>query len=276
MYVQADRTRLKQVLLNLLTNAVKYNRKGGMVSVTCIALSAERTRIAIQDGGDGLNPAQLTQLFQPFNRLGREGTGEEGTGIGLVMTQRLVDLMGGTIGVSSTVGVGSVFWIELKTVAAPHGALSEFGMVTAIAPVQPAQGSQRTLLYVEDNPANLVLVKELIAFRGDLRLLSATDARTGLRLAREQQPAVILMDINLPGMNGNEAMALLRVDPQTSHIPVIALSANAMPLEVAKSQQAGFMCYLTKPLNLDEFTEALEQALLLAQQRAASRGEVQG
>ena len=274
MYVLADRTRLKQVLLNLLTNAVKYNRKGGLVSVTCIALSPERTRIAIQDGGEGLSTAQLTQLFQPFNRLGREGSGEEGTGIGLVMTKRLVELMGGTIGVSSTVGVGSVFWIELKaTAAVQHSAATEFGVVTAVVPVAPAPQAQRTVLYVEDNPANLVLVKEIIAFRGDLRLLTATDARSGLRLAHDQRPAVILMDINLPGMSGNEAMALLRVDAATRDIPVIALSANAMPRDVAQSQKAGFMCYLTKPLNIDEFSAALDAALLRAQERAACRGE---
>ena len=274
MYVLADRTRLKQVLLNLLTNAVKYNRKGGLVSVHCIALSAERTRIAIQDGGVGLDSAQLAQLFQPFNRLGREGTGEEGTGIGLVMTKRLVELMGGAIGVSSTVGVGSVFWIELKTVAPlQRGTAGEFGQVSAIAPGSSSEAAQRTLLYVEDNPANLVLVKEVIAFRGDLRLLTASDARTGLRLACEQRPAVILMDINLPGMNGNEAMALLRASAVTREIPVIALSANAMPRDVAHSQKAGFMCYLTKPLNLDEFSVALDQALQCATDRTTCRGE---
>ena len=277
MHVLADRTRLKQVLLNLLTNAVKYNRKGGLVSVHCIALSDERTRIAIQDGGEGLNSAQLTQLFQPFNRLGREATSEEGTGIGLVMTKRLVEMMGGTIGVSSTVGVGSVFWIELQTVApVQHSAAGEFGQLGAIAPLVPAWAAQRTLLYVEDNPANLVLVKELIAFRGDLRLLSAGDARAGLRLAHEQRPAVILMDINLPGMSGNEAMALLRADAATRDIPVIALSANAMPRDVARSQKAGFMCYLTKPLNLDEFAAALDRALKCAEQRSACRGESEG
>jgi PAS domain S-box-containing protein len=272
MYVMADRTRLKQVLLNLLTNAVKYNRKGGLVSVTCVPLSAQRTRIAIQDGGDGLSPAQLTQLFQPFNRLGREGTGEEGTGIGLVMTQRLVEMMGGTIGVSSTVGVGSVFWIELKAEAGPQpGAASEFGPA-AVIPVRPAGEAQRTLLYVEDNPANLLLVRELIGFRSDLRLLTASEARTGLRLAHEQQPDVILMDINLPGMNGNEAMALLRTGAATRDIPVIALSANAMASDIAQSQRAGFMCYLTKPLNLDEFSDALEQALKLAERTRAAAG----
>jgi CheY-like chemotaxis protein len=125
------------------------------------------------------------------------------------------------------------------------------------------------LLYVEDNPANQVLVRELVAFRGDLRLLIASDARGGLRLAHDQRPDVILMDINLPGMSGNEAMALLRIDPVTKDIPVIALSANAMPREIAQSQKAGFLCYLTKPLNLDEFSDALNQALRRAPERAA-------
>ncbi|WP_332853770.1 MASE4 domain-containing protein [Duganella sp. S19_KUP01_CR8] len=268
MHVQADHTRLKQVLLNLLSNAVKYNRKGGLVSVTCVALSPERTRIAIQDGGEGLTQAQLAQLFQPFNRLGREASSEEGTGIGLVMTRRLVEMMGGTIGVSSTVGVGSVFWIELKAAAALRVATG-FSQVMPVDLQASAGAGQRSLLYVEDNPANLLLVRELIGFRGDLKLLTASEASTGLRLAREQQPDVILMDINLPGMSGNKAMRLLSADPATQDIPVIALSANAMSHDVARSRQEGFMCYLTKPLNLDEFTEALNAALRRSEQRAS-------
>ncbi len=272
MYVQADHTRLKQVLLNLLTNAVKYNRKGGLVSVSCIALTPERTQIAIQDGGEGLTQAQLAQLFQPFNRLGREALSEEGTGIGLVMTRRLVEMMGGTIGVSSTVGVGSMFWIELNTAA--RAGLPAFGQPQPALPALGAQVGPRTLLYVEDNPANLALVRELAGLRGGLALLSATEAATGLRLARERRPDVILMDINLPGMSGNEAMALLRADPATRGIPVIALSANAMPQDVARSLQEGFLCYLTKPLSLDEFNAALDRALRrAAPQAAVPRGE---
>lgn len=261
-YVLADRTRLKQVLLNLMSNAVKYNREGGAVTVSCAALSAERVRITIQDNGEGLDAAQLAQLFQPFNRLGKEGGPEEGSGIGLVVTKRLVELMGGSIGASSTVGVGSAFWIELKPAPATQGPDGK-GVAIASAPFtgQRLAATKSTLLYVEDNPANLTLIREIIAFRADLELLTAVDARLGIDMARARQPAVILMDINLPRMSGNEAMAILRADPGTAHIPVIALSANAMSRDVAQSVATGFFRYLTKPINIEAFFEALDSAL---------------
>jgi len=260
-FVKADRTRLKQVLINLLFNAIKYNKPGGAVSVEHSLSAPGVIRISVRDTGLGLAPEQLAQLFQPFNRLGKEAGAEEGTGIGLVVTKRLVELMGGTIGVDSTVSVGSVFWIELKLTAAPQLAAREAqGAMPAQA--QTADGVRlRTLLYVEDNPANLELVEQLIARRPDLRLLSAADGDLGIEFARAYQPEVILMDINLPGISGIAALKILRTDPATAHIPVIALSANAVPHDIARALDAGFFNYLTKPIKVDQFMEALDVAL---------------
>jgi len=271
-FVTADRTRLKQVLINLVFNAVKYNKPAGMVAVDVTLKPPHSIRISVRDTGAGLAPAQLAQLFQPFNRLGKEGGAEEGTGIGLVVTKRLVELMGGTIGAESAVGVGSVFWIELSVAAAPQLAA---GDVWPAAPVraQIADGvPQRTLLYVEDNPANLALVEALIARRPDLRLLSAADGDLGIEFARVYQPDLILMDINLPGISGIEAMQILRKDPSTAHIPVIALSANAMPRDIGSGMEAGFLTYITKPIKVNQFMDALDAALTSAP--TISRGAV--
>jgi PAS domain S-box-containing protein len=263
-YVDADRTRLKQVLVNLLSNAIKYNQANGTVVVDYTASTPGRLRVSVRDSGAGLSPDMLTQLFQPFNRLGRESSREEGTGIGLVMSKRLVELMGGTIGVASTIGSGSVFWFELNSADAPQLAV-ESAVPAAIARAPAQHGVPlRTLLYVEDNPANLKLVEQLIARRSDMRLLVATDGDLGVQLARDNQPEVILMDINLPGISGIEALKILREDPATAHIPVVALSANAMPRDIAKGLQAGFFRYLTKPIKVNEFMDTLDVALKFA------------
>jgi len=264
-FVGADRTRLKQVLINLLSNAIKYNRPGGTVVVDCATSTPERTRISVRDTGAGLAPEKLSQLFQPFTRLGQESSAEEGTGIGLVMSKRVVELMGGVIGVESTVGVGSVFWFELSTAAAPQLAV-DGAEPMSVAEVQVQYGAPlHTLLYVEDNPANLKLVEQLIARRPDMRLLSAMNGNLGIELARHNQPEVILMDINLPGMSGIEALKILREDPATAHIPVIAISANAMPADIEKGLQAGFFWYLAKPIKIKEFTDVLDVALEFAE-----------
>ena len=260
-FVAADRTRLKQVFINLLSNAIKYNQAGGTVVVDVAGSTAERIRLSVRDTGPGLSPDKLAQLFQPFNRLGQERGAEQGTGIGLVMSKRLVELMGGVLGVESTVGVGSVFWCELGAAAAPE-LEAETATPAAVAHAQPQPSAPlRTLLYVEDNPANLKLVEQLIARRPTLRLLTAVDGNMGIQLARANQPEVILMDINLPGISGIEALKILHDDPVTAHIPVVALSANAMPRDIEKGLAAGFFSYLTKPIKVKEFMEALDAAL---------------
>jgi PAS domain S-box-containing protein len=264
-FVLADRTRLKQVLINLLSNAIKYNIKQGTVEVKCTESTPGRIRVSIRDTGAGLNPEQLAQLFQPFNRLGQEAGGEEGTGIGLVVAKRLVELMGGVIGVESTVGVGSVFWFELISVAAPHLSMEGGGAAEVAHPLVPRKARLHTLLYVEDNPANLKLVEQIIARHPDISLLTAVNGNSGIEIARVSQPDVVLMDINLPGINGFEALKILREDPATAHIPVIAISANAMPRDIERGLKAGFFRYITKPIKLNELMEALDAALEFAE-----------
>jgi len=260
MFVRADRTRLKQVLINLLSNAIKYNVKQGTVEVTCGESAPGRTRISIKDSGAGLPSEQLQQLFQPFNRLGQEAGSEEGTGIGLVVAKRLVELMGGAIGVASVVGAGSVFWFELISVSEPLLADGD----EAMGPMQsslPREVRPHTLLYVEDNPANMRLVEQIIARHPDLSLRTAVNGNDGIEIARTAQPDVILMDINLPGISGFDAMKILHEDPVTAHIPVIAISANAMPRDIERGLKAGFSRYITKPIKVDEFMEALNATL---------------
>jgi signal transduction histidine kinase/ActR/RegA family two-component response regulator len=259
-YIDADKTRIKQVMINLLSNAIKYNHLNGTVTMTCTVTEERFIRVSVSDTGLGLAPELVDQLFQPFNRLGQEAGTTEGTGIGLVVTKQLVELMGGVIGVRSEQGVGSTFWFELPMASVPVGDDSDAVLnINTLRDV--GDNAQRTLLYVEDNPANLSLVEQLIARRSDLSLLAATDGLSGLRMAREQNPDLILMDINLPIMSGLEAMRLLKSSPDTAHIPIIALSANAVPHDIELGLTAGFFRYLTKPIRINEFMDALDVAL---------------
>ena len=275
-FIKADRTRVKQVLSNLLSNAIKYNQVGGSVLVECGERASQRQtecgesvpqrlRVSVTDTGPGLSPEQLEQLFRPFSRVGQETSAETVAGIGLVVTKRLVELMGGAIGVESTVGEGSVFWIELVLAAAPQ--LVEDEAEAALPAPPPGTGiAPRTLLYVEDNPANLQLVEQIIARRPDMCLLSARTGALGIELARSSRPDVILMDINLPGMSGIKAMQILRADTATAHIPIVALSANALPRDIERGLEAGFFRYLTKPIKVKEFMDTLDVALKFAEQ----------
>ena len=259
-HANADSTRLQQVLINLLSNAIKYNREHGTVEVTCTLSDTEHIRISVKDTGEGLSPDKLAHLFQPFNRLGQETGTKEGTGIGLVVSQQLVELMGGTIGVKSTIGVGSEFWIELLRDDMPQPVVTNTKPV-ALA-LQASEGMiQHTLLYVEDNSANLMLVEQIVEDIPNVRMLSAMNGSHGIALARTHLPDVILMDINLPDINGIEALKILQSDPLMKHIPVIALSANAMRHDIEKALAAGFFRYLTKPIKVGEFINVLNMSL---------------
>jgi PAS domain S-box-containing protein len=259
-FANADRTRVKQVLINLLSNAIKYNSPHGTVVVECSAIGPEHIRISIKDSGGGLSSKKIGQLFQPFNRLGQENGTEEGTGMGLVVAKQLIELMGGTIGVKSTVGKGSQFWIELIRCAPPNYATRN-GIPAENAPPALNDIKAGTLLYVEDNPANLMLVEHIVEGLSHVNMLSARDGHHGIALARTRLPEVILMDINLPDISGIEALKILRKDPATKHIPVLALSANAMQHDIERGLEAGFFRYLTKPIKVNEFLNALDDAL---------------
>jgi PAS domain S-box-containing protein len=270
--VRVDRTRLKQVLINLLTNAIKYNRPDGRVDVDCSRVGENHVRVSVRDAGEGISPEAVAQLFQPFNRLGREALGEEGTGIGLVVSKRLIEMMGGSIGVQSVVGEGSVFWIDLPLTDAAEAPAESAPDPVDAQPAQPqpekadpvaagAEPQQSTLLYVEDNPANLMLIEELFSRRPHIRLVTANDGNVAVERARALLPDVILMDINLPGISGLEAQKIISSDPATKHIPVIALSANALQKNIQQGLEAGFFRYLTKPIRVAELMKTLEEAL---------------
>jgi CheY-like chemotaxis protein len=262
-FVWADQTRLKQIVINLLSNAIKYNQAKGQVTVEYTRMPSDRIRISFKDTGAGLTPEKMAQLFQPFNRLGQEGGSVSGTGIGLVVTKQLVELLGGVLGVSSTPGEGSVFWFELHSTPAPELKLIAPEHATPKLVSRPIDAPQKILLYIEDNPANMKLVERLIERRTDIKLLKAGDGLRGVALARSSLPDVILMDINLPGISGIDALKVLREDFATAHIPVIAISANAMTRDIEVGQQLGFFRYLTKPIVVDEFLSTLDLALNL-------------
>ncbi|MEI7844383.1 MAG: PAS domain S-box protein [Chloroflexota bacterium] len=261
-FIHADRIRVKQVIINLLSNAIKYNTEQGTVNVSCSESAPGRIRMSIKDTGPGLTPDQLAHLFQAFNRLGQETGDVEGTGIGLVVAKQLVELMGGVIGVESTIGKGSTFWFELLAVDEPH--LSrEDGRALALAItetelINPPQ--LRTILYIEDNPANLKLIEKIIARHPFLELLTARNGTRGCKIANDSHPDLILMDINLPDINGYQTLQILRENPSTQHIPVLALSANATQRDIQKGLQAGFFRYLTKPIRIHELMKAVTDA----------------
>jgi PAS domain S-box-containing protein len=262
-FVWADQTRLKQIVINLLSNAIKYNKLNGNVVVEYTKINSQRIRISVKDTGVGLVQEKLDQLFQPFNRLGQEVSGVTGTGIGLVVTKQLVELMEGVLGVESTAGVGSLFWVELNSTPEPDVPNGDLEIITPAKLDQPDAALKRTVLYVEDNPANMKIVEQLIARESNIQLLGAENGTLGIELARSCQPDLILMDINLPGISGIEALKILQEDPTTAHIPVIALSANAMLRDIELGKEAGFFCYLTKPIKADELIQKLYETLKL-------------
>ncbi len=245
--VHADSTRLSQILINLLSNATKYNRPGGRITIAIQSQGEHSVRIAITDTGSGIAPDKLSRLFRPFERLGAEHTEVDGVGIGLALSKQLAELMGAKIGVESHPGQGSTFWLDL-TLADASQVLSTTPDKPAIPSVEAPQ-RQRKILYVEDNPSNLKLVEVIFRRQLDITLLSATNGEDGLELARRYHPDAILLDIHLPKMNGYEVLVALKADTGTSNIPVLALSADAMAIDVERGLKAGFLRYLTKPVD---------------------------
>lgn len=254
--VHADYTRTKQVIINLLSNAVKYNKKNGSIKLNCDKVNNETMRISITDTGKGLDKEQQSELFTAFNRLGYESSDIEGTGIGLVITRNIVEMMGGRIGVESEPGVGSTFWFELPVGSA--NVISESSVETPSG-FNIDANETRTVLYIEDNPANLRLVTQLISRLPNVDMLSAPEPMLGLELAEEHDPDLILLDINLPGMSGFEVLDFLRKREITRDTAVIAISANAMPADIKRGMKAGFSDYITKPIDINKLLVSIDE-----------------
>jgi hypothetical protein len=257
LHVSGDATRLRQVLLNLLGNAIKYNRPGGRVHVA-VQADGERVRLSISDTGRGMDPLQLSHLFEPFNRLGAERSEVEGTGIGLAIVKALVERMKGSVRAESTPGVGSVFTVDLPWAAAQAANTKADADPGPQAAAGQRNGPRHTLLYVEDNPVNALIIAELVARRRDLVLHIATDGLSGVTQARTLRPELVLLDMQLPDIDGFEVLRRLRADSATAAIPVIALSANAMPEDIDRALAAGCADYWTKPLDFRAFMAGLD------------------
>jgi len=258
-HVRADRQRLKQVLLNLLSNAIKYNRDAGRVTLTCAQAPGDRLHIRVTDTGPGIPAALMARLFTPFDRLGAEQQGVEGTGLGLVLSKRLVEAMGGAMGCESALGEGSTFWVELPLAAAPAERLKE--LPPEVLAAAPAPGPAATVLYIEDNLSNLRLVERVLAHRPGIRVLPAMQGRLGLDLAREHRPALIFLDLQLPDLPGYEVLRHLQGDPRTREIPVLVISADASPGQIQRTLAAGARAYLTKPLDVRGLLAAVDEHL---------------
>ena len=258
LHVLADRQRLKQVLLNLLTNAVKYTAVGGQVSVSLQQSNLAKTRLVVTDTGAGIATEKLARLFTPFDRLGVEPSGVEGTGLGLALCQRLMHAMGGDIGVDSTVGKGSAFWIELPATDSPLKALPNNHAATL---EEASGGDGGKILYIEDNLSNLTLVEQMLAEQPQLQLLTAMQGGLGLDLARQHLPDLILLDLHLPDLRGHEVLERLRNDAVTRDIPVVIISADATARQINQLKAAGARSYLTKPLDISEFFRVIDETM---------------
>ncbi|MBP8191369.1 MAG: response regulator [Aquabacterium sp.] len=258
--VLADGIRLRQVLLNLLSNAIKYNHPGGSVHVAC-ELTPVALKLLVTDSGPGLTADELARLFVPFERLNADDHQVEGTGIGLALSKRLVQMMNGDIGVHSSKGCGSTFWVQFPLARSMASAASDASAGGVSQPVAPERSgvAQRTVLCMEDNPNNLQLMASILGMLPGVRMLSAISPGLGLEMARSHQPDLILLDINLPDMDGFEVMRCLREQPSTKSIPVVAVSANAMEQDLARGMAAGFADYVTKPIDVGRLLRVVEE-----------------
>ena len=253
--VLADPTRFNQVLINLLSNAAKYNREGGHIEIRCEKVLNDYLRISISDTGLGINDSNMKNLFEPFNRLGAEFSEIDGSGIGLALTKQLVHLMGGEIFAESTPGIGSTFSFEL--VLSKSTKIS----ITESKKMEKKLANRKTILYVEDNAANMRVIEAIIDKNDNYDLLTATNGQFGLELAQKNLPDLILLDIHLPKMSGYDVLEKLKSESNTKNIPVIALTADAMPLDIEKGLQAGFVEYVTKPIRIDLLMTAISKAV---------------
>jgi PAS domain S-box-containing protein len=267
-HVLADRQSLKQVLLNLLSNAVKYNEVGGTVSISCELAASGRLRIAVTDSGPGVSVDLIGLLFVPFERLGAERTTVTGTGIGLSISKRLVELMGGEIGVESQEGHGSTFWLELEETESPLARAASAERAPRVP--EPVQVKAGAILYVEDNLSNLRLVEVILERRPGTRLITALQGSLALELASQHQPDLILLDVHLPDLEGDEVLRRLREDPLTHAIPVVMVSADATPGTMQGFIEAGARAYLTKPLDTKRFLEVIDEVLAESKPRASA------
>ncbi|MCW8924020.1 MAG: response regulator [Gammaproteobacteria bacterium] len=264
--VRADRTRLKQVIFNLLSNAVKYNRDGGQIVVSSSEPDLRTIRISIQDTGNGIPEDKQSQLFKIFNRLGAEHSEVEGSGMGLVITKNIIELMDGRIGVISEVGEGATFWIELPRVVVQSGQEVERNKEIESQPLSYINAEREyTILYIEDNLANLRLVTQLLERKDNIKILGSDEPLLGIDLAVEYRPDLILLDINLPGIDGFEVLERLRENKLTCDIPVIAVSANAMQKDIEKGLEAGFDDYIIKPIVIKDLLRTVDSKLCVAE-----------
>jgi CheY-like chemotaxis protein/anti-sigma regulatory factor (Ser/Thr protein kinase) len=258
-HVLADRQRLKQVLLNLLTNAVKYTQPGGSVTISYTSPENEKIRIIVSDTGPGIPADKLSRLFKPFDRLGAEQSNVQGTGLGLALCQRLAQEMRSSVGVSSTVGQGSTFWVESPWVASPLEILAARKSDIENRERQTVETDKRTVLYIEDNLSNLTLIEQIIETEPNIELITAMEGKAGLALARQHSPDLILLDLHLPDLPGWQVLAQLQADPATRHIPTVVISADATARQIKRLLAAGARAYLTKPVDVSEFCRVLEK-----------------